>query len=259
MEDKVFIFISHSHRDLEKVRKIRNFLERNSSEPLLFFLKSKDDDDEITSLIEEEIDARIWFIYCDSKNARESVWVNKELDYVYKTGKRNTTTIDLDCDFDKKGYLKESTKRRLRKELMKFIYLQHIYVSYSHQDSVVVDKIRKVLRKYEIVTSSDESLAPSMDWGVDLVHKIKRSSAILFFLSENSFNSYSYKTELQYAFANNKDVFVVYLKNGNSTLLNEIPVNMKQYTYTLDITTPTSIEKGAVGLVYYLFDHISQE
>ena len=80
MEEKVFIFISHSHRDLEKVRKIRNFLENNCSEPILFFLKSRDDEDEITSLIKDEIDARIWFIYCDSQNARESRWVKKELD-----------------------------------------------------------------------------------------------------------------------------------------------------------------------------------
>jgi len=34
-----WIFVSHSHRDLEKVRRIRNELERLGHNPLLFFRK----------------------------------------------------------------------------------------------------------------------------------------------------------------------------------------------------------------------------
>jgi hypothetical protein len=34
-----WIFVSHSHRDLEKVRRIRNELERRGHNPLVFFLK----------------------------------------------------------------------------------------------------------------------------------------------------------------------------------------------------------------------------
>jgi hypothetical protein len=40
-----WIFVSHSHRDLEKVREIRNELERRGHNPLLFFLKCLSDDD----------------------------------------------------------------------------------------------------------------------------------------------------------------------------------------------------------------------
>ena len=38
-------FVSHSHRDLEKVRPIRNELERRGHHPLLFFLKCLQADD----------------------------------------------------------------------------------------------------------------------------------------------------------------------------------------------------------------------
>ena len=255
MEEKVFIFISHSHRDLEKVRKIRNFLENNCSEPILFFLKSRDDEDEITSLIKDEIDARIWFIYCDSQNARESRWVKKELDYVYETGKRNCTTIDLDADFDSKGYLRDRTKRKLRKELKKFLYLQRIYVSYSHRDTDVVSKVRKVLQKYEIITKCDAELL-SGSWIDETVKIIDHSSALIFFLSNNSANSLSTDFEIRRARESNKDVFVVYLDN-HSTMLSDSKYSTMQYDYIIDVSTPKSIEKGAVGLVYYLFDHIS--
>lgn len=37
--------VSHPHRDLEKVRRIRNELERRGHNPLLFFLKYLEDDD----------------------------------------------------------------------------------------------------------------------------------------------------------------------------------------------------------------------
>ena len=39
-----WIFVSHSHKDIEKVREIRNELERRGHNPLLFFLKCMDDD-----------------------------------------------------------------------------------------------------------------------------------------------------------------------------------------------------------------------
>ena len=250
MEEKVFIFISHSHQDIEKVRKIRNFLERNCSEPILFFLKSKDDEDEITSLIEDEIDARIWFIYCDSKNARQSNWVKKELDYVYNTGKRNCTTINLDTDFDSNGYLTDHVKRKLKKELAKFLYLQNLTISYSHRDDRVVNKVRKVLTKYNIATTIDKDMKVGINWIDGTSQRIKKSSAVIFFFSDNSMNSLSFMMEVEEAKKNNKDVFLVGLFDGQSAYFE------RQIDFMLDVSSEKSIEKGAVDLVYYLFDHI---
>ena len=71
-------FVSHSHRDLEKVREIRNELERRGHNLLLFFLKCLEADDaRLPQLIRDEIKAREWFILCESPNARNSGWVQQ--------------------------------------------------------------------------------------------------------------------------------------------------------------------------------------
>ena len=61
-----YIFLSHSHDDIDKVRKIRNHLEKDGFEPLCFYLKCLEDDSEIEDLIKREIDAREWFVFINS-------------------------------------------------------------------------------------------------------------------------------------------------------------------------------------------------
>ena len=51
-----WIFVSHSHRDLENVRRVRNQLERRGHIPRRFFLKClANDDARLPALIREEI------------------------------------------------------------------------------------------------------------------------------------------------------------------------------------------------------------
>ena len=91
-----YIFISHSHQDIVKVRQIRNAMEEEGYEPLCFYLKCLTDEDEIEGLIKREIDAREWFVYADSPNARASDWVRKEREYISSLGTKQIITIDLD-------------------------------------------------------------------------------------------------------------------------------------------------------------------
>lgn len=72
---EIWIFLSHSNVDYDKVRKVRNMLEEQGLRPIMFFLKCLNDDDEIDDLIKREIDCRTRFILCDSPNARCSTWV----------------------------------------------------------------------------------------------------------------------------------------------------------------------------------------
>ena len=82
MTNRGWIFISHSHQDVDLVRWIRNHFEKLGFEPLMFYLKCLSDKDEIESLIKREIDEREWFIYADSPSARESKWVKTEREYI---------------------------------------------------------------------------------------------------------------------------------------------------------------------------------
>ena len=93
-----YVFLSHSHQDIQKVRQIRNAMEEAGFEPLCFYLKCLSDDDEIEGLIKREIDAREWFVYLDSPNARSSAWVAKERKYIESLGDKQIVTIDLESD-----------------------------------------------------------------------------------------------------------------------------------------------------------------
>ncbi len=78
----VWVFVSHSNKDWEKVRQVRNLLEERGHRPLLFFLKSLDYETEVHELIRKEIEARKWFVLCDSENSRNSKWVQAEIEII---------------------------------------------------------------------------------------------------------------------------------------------------------------------------------
>ena len=97
-KDGGWIFISHSHLDIDIVRKIRNKLEDRGFEPLMFFLKCLNDDNEIESLIKREINEREWFIYVESENAAKSRWVQSERAYISQLSGKKVFTINVNDD-----------------------------------------------------------------------------------------------------------------------------------------------------------------
>lgn len=89
-----WVFVSHSTKDFEKVRLVRNALEDSGFRPILFYLKCMENEDEINELLKREIDARRRFILCDSPNAQASRYVQSEVDYI-RSKKRMYEVIDL--------------------------------------------------------------------------------------------------------------------------------------------------------------------
>ena len=97
LDKNVWVFVSHSNKDFDKIIKLRNQLENRHYRPLLFFLKCLEDDEEIFELIKREINARDRFLLCKSKNTQISKWVQKEIDYIQSLG-RPYEIIDLEAD-----------------------------------------------------------------------------------------------------------------------------------------------------------------
>ena len=93
-----YVFISHSHQDIRKVRQIRNAMEEAGFEPLCFYLKCLHDEDEIEGLIKREINAREWFVYIDSPNARASKWVTRERQYIESLHSKQIIVVDLESE-----------------------------------------------------------------------------------------------------------------------------------------------------------------
>lgn len=96
-----WIFVSHSHVDLDAVRRVRDEFERRHANLLLFFLLCLKEDDEVDDLIKREILARNFFLLCDSDAARKSEWVQKERAFVDALKDRKVYRLDLSWPWER--------------------------------------------------------------------------------------------------------------------------------------------------------------
>lgn len=248
-EKPIYIFISHSHKDIEKVRLVRNYLESLSRcEPLLFFLLSVTDDNLITELIENEIDARIWFVLCQSQNARKSNWVKSEVDYARKIGKHNFIEIDLDKSVEN-GELTKECQDYISNAYRKFNELSNIFISYSRKDEIIVKEIVSNLAKYNIslkyLNDSFSYQNPGEDFFSSISLKIENSQFFLMFYSEP--NSYIEK-EFELALRLQKKIVIVFLDSGQPRVGNQF---MQYLQFDFDTR---NIKASSDKLIKYLFD-----
>jgi hypothetical protein len=143
---KLTIFLSHSHADIEKVRKVRDVLETLNCEPITFFLACMDDNNPLLEqLIKNEIDARNVFVYCKSKKAEKSKWVQKELEYIKSSGQKRMYVIDLEESF-------ETSVVQLLSELMKIIFSNTVVLCYAQSASTVAAQLAKLLEERGFAT-----------------------------------------------------------------------------------------------------------
>lgn len=140
--DKLTIFLSHSHRDIEKVRKIRDLLEILNFEPICFHLICLDDNnDKLEQFIKDEISARDIFLYCKSENAEKSLWVQKEVEYIKSLKNKRFYEINIDGDYSE----------NLISTLKCIVEIKHkntIVLYSSEKDIAISDKIYGYLKKY---------------------------------------------------------------------------------------------------------------
>ena len=140
IDDKIWVFLSHSHEDFENVSLLRNLLEERGYRPIMFYLKCLDDNSEIDNLIKREIDCRAYFILCDSKNSRESRWVEEEENYIKSKG-RIYEIIDI-----------ESDQSQIRSAVSRFERRTSAFISYSRQDTIIAHAIKSSLEANHYTT-----------------------------------------------------------------------------------------------------------
>lgn len=196
MNNRISIFLSHSHKDEEKVRKIRDVLEILDCEPLIFFLKCLDDEnEELEDFIKREIRARNIFLYCKSENAESSPWVQKELAYIQSLDSSRLYVLDIEKDFSRSLISFLQTLTAILKR-------NRVFFTYSRRDSEVADRIVASLQANGYrVFGLDESM-PSSNWGAEIEQNIRETvteGIYLFLASENSLRSPWCLKELQAA------------------------------------------------------------
>lgn len=130
----IWVFLSHSNKDYELVREVRNKMEEQGMRPLMFFLKCLDDEPEIFDLLKREIDVRPRFILCDSENAQASEWVQKEVEYI-KSKNRQYLTIDL------------SKPETFAEKVLEMKRRSQVFLSYAISDGNIANRISRALQK----------------------------------------------------------------------------------------------------------------
>lgn len=190
---EIWIFLSHSSADFDKVRLIRNYLEEKSFRPLMFYLKCLNSDEETYNLITREIDVRTRFILCDSENARASEWVKREMDYITsKDPKRSYEILDLSKPIEE-----------LQSQLDTYTNQTNVYISYARPDKELSEYICNRLRKYDLkVLCDNEFLDGRSNFAEDIKKEIRHAANNGYFIlvcSSEYINSNYCLNEMQYA------------------------------------------------------------
>lgn len=189
--NEIWVFLSHSHKDYEKVSFLRNLLEKEGYRPIMFYLKCLDDDSEIDNLIKREIDCRAYFILCDSENSRLSTWVQEEEKYIKSKG-RIYEIIDI-----------ESGTNQIKASLSRFKHRTSAFISSSMQDSAMAKVIQYTLDVNGYTTFIDMDNIPlgsSFDSVIEnAITKHSNEGFVIVLLSQNSIASQLCMKELQAA------------------------------------------------------------
>jgi len=187
-----WIFLSHSNKDFEKVREIRNELEKRGHKPIMFYLKCLENDDAmLPDLLRREIAAREWFILCDSPNAQASQYVRDEVELIKSMEGKAFEVVDL--------------SKELQTELHKLIRITKratVFLSYSHADISAATRIQQALIKHDYRVWFDVDLLPGSDWASETrtaLDEAAKHGFVLLLLSHSLLNSAHCQREIEHA------------------------------------------------------------
>jgi hypothetical protein len=198
VSEGAWVFLSHSHLDLEKVRRVRNALEAKGHNPLMFFLKCLDDDSGIDDLIRREIEARTWFLLCQSTNANASRWVQEEVRIIKGLEGKVYEEIDLDGDLESQVERVTALSRRAT-----------VFISYARSDTEAAQAIHEALVANDFDVGIDTDVAPMSDWEAktnELIDAAIDRGFFLLLLSPEALQSVWVRHELEHALARQEEI-----------------------------------------------------
>jgi hypothetical protein len=251
IEDGFWVFVSHSTKDFDRVRLVRNALEESGFRPILFYLKCLEDEDEINDLLKREIDARKRFILCDSPNAQASKFVQSEVSYI-KERHRMYEIVDLSSlDLDS-----ESIQDDVIQLIKPFRIRTNVYLSYNHYDRGLAQLICKNL-KLQGFNSTDTTFLETQEWyryfegreGLiqvkrDAIESILSNGYLLYLIGESV--SYFGQEELEHAYEIAPQMILLVIISKES--IKYIP-SFYQNGNFLDLSEITSDEEKAKAVV----------
>ena len=243
-EKDIWIFLSHSNKDYDVVRKVRNILEEHNLRPIMFFLKCLDDDCEIDNLIKREIDCRTRFILCDSPNARSSTWVKREIEYVTAIQKEYER-IDITKPIEEIA----NSLANIKKDV-------NLFISYTRNDYELAKHICSRLNKYDYNIFFDIETLISYNFAEQIKTKLVQAAKegnILLVYTDNYKRSYWCYQELKMTIksAEKERVILIDLtKDGAENSLKEkvtyIRPKSNEYDDICDLILTTLLNPGNI-------------
>lgn len=223
-----YVFISHSHKDINKVRVLRNLMEENGFEPLCFFLKCLTENDEIEDLIKREIDSREWFVFVNSPNSQQSEWVSKERNYIMSSFTKSIITVDVD-------EINENIVNKIMKTL-------RVFISYSHKDARYMRELKKALIKKDLKVFTDEDIDVGDIFTLSIHEKIKEAAmfgCIIHLYTSDSLSSQHVHQELMAAIKYDGIIVPVIIGNEDDVLIDSLPLPLKNLKFCYLGKNPT--------------------
>lgn len=188
-----WIFVSHSNKNLLLVRQVRDFLEKRGHNPILVYLKQKVGEDLLPELLRKEIEARKFFVLCNSPAARESSYVQMEVDYV-KSRKDLNIYEEIDLEVP------------LSDQLEKLVVLSKratVFLSCHAQDRAIAARVEKGLKDYDFKVLDQNDLpigASTQDLLVAQIREAAEHGYVLLLISRAWTTSRWALAEMQQAF-----------------------------------------------------------
>jgi hypothetical protein len=134
-------------------------------------------------LIEQEIAARNFFLYCESAAAERSEWVRRERATVADVARKKPVRI---------GHVNVEGEELARAALDDFLAKTRIFPSYSSRDRETVAPFLLALSQAGFQISSAADFAPGERWQQRLnleIQQAARNGWVLAFVSRNSIDS----------------------------------------------------------------------
>ena len=222
---QAWVFVSHSSQDLRRVRQVRNYLEEKGASPLLFHLIALTNPEQFWPLIEREIAARNFFLYCDSKNAQASEWVSRERAAVEGIAQSKPIRI---------GHVRVDEEQLDHTALDSFLAKTRIFPIYAREDHARVRPFLDQLAAAGFQVFSELYLTVE-SYGEKIEREIEHAAVhgwIVAFMSKSAILSHFVNQEIAAALVHNSRFITVLLEN-----VEERPLGPTQIDATIDWAT----------------------
>lgn len=230
-----WVFLSHSSKDYESVKLVRNYLEDNGFSALMFYLKcleNRDNDKSVQDIIKSEIEARNIFVLCNSENAKSSYWVRKEFHYVKTLKNKIIKEIDMETFKYRKATALSVLDTLINNATLYFIYHSENKEIVTKIYDFLNSKGFKILKNYSNTTSNTNN--KKSENFASAIEEASEQGTILIFLSEKVLHSRWFWTEKEIALETSNKKFIIPIILDD-VKIDEFPAfKNSKYTLTLN-------------------------